>query len=598
MRLSHNTDTNTAFLTGGGATAALIARHDWSGSLGPVESWPQSLKTTVGLMLHSPVPLVLLWGADGIMIYNDGYSVFAGGRHPRLLGSKVLEGWPEAADLNALVMKTGLAGDTLSYKDRELSLNRRGTLEPCWVDLDYSPVIDESGAPGGVIAVVVETTDRVQAERAAQAESEALRASQQRLQMALSAGHGIGTWDWDIKNDRVFADERFAGLYGVDPQRARRGAPIQEFFANIHADDRPGIEARVAEALRTGEDFAEEYRLVQADGSVRWVVAQGRCNLAGDGTPLHFPGVSFDITTQKLAEAQLRASETQFRTMAQAAPNHVWTARPGRHARLVQSARFMATARPPNPERLDGTEMDVSIVHPDDVTSRRPPPHGPTALATGTSLTKPNSGCAAPTASSGAGTSPAPYPSGACRRRPWCGWIGTNTDIEDHKQAVQKRYASSMPIWNGRSRNAPLARGKVWQLSPDIMGVANADGFFESTNPAWADDHWAWSSEEIARNAPARSHPSRRPGGDHGGAVGIDPWRSGAAFRESLSVQGWRLPLAVLGRGAGRRQILLQRPRYFRPERKRKAQLAADRGSPAPGAEDGSGGPAHRGHRP
>jgi hypothetical protein len=49
--------------------------HDWSRtSLGPISAWPQSLKTTVGILLRSPVPIVLLWGQDGVMIYNDAYS--------------------------------------------------------------------------------------------------------------------------------------------------------------------------------------------------------------------------------------------------------------------------------------------------------------------------------------------------------------------------------------------------------------------------------------------------------------------------------------------------------------------------------------------
>ena len=76
-------------------------------ALGPIERWPQSLKTITGFLLRSPVPIVLLWGRDGVMIYNDAYSVFAGGRHPRLLGSKVREGWPEVADFNDNVMKVG-----------------------------------------------------------------------------------------------------------------------------------------------------------------------------------------------------------------------------------------------------------------------------------------------------------------------------------------------------------------------------------------------------------------------------------------------------------------------------------------------------------
>ncbi|HEY8360919.1 MAG TPA: PAS domain-containing protein, partial [Ramlibacter sp.] len=99
------------------------------------------------------------------MIYNDAYSVFAGGRHPEQLGSKVRDGWPEVADFNDNVMRVGLAGGTLAYRNQELALNRNSRLEPVWMDLDYSPVYDETGQPAGVIAIVVETTDKVLASR-------------------------------------------------------------------------------------------------------------------------------------------------------------------------------------------------------------------------------------------------------------------------------------------------------------------------------------------------------------------------------------------------------------------------------------------------
>ena len=94
------------------------------------------------------------------MIYNDAYSVFAGGRHPALFGSKVREGWPEVADFNDNVMKVGLAGGTLAYSDQELTLYRSGRPEQVWMNLDYSPAPDERGNPAGVIAIVVETTAR------------------------------------------------------------------------------------------------------------------------------------------------------------------------------------------------------------------------------------------------------------------------------------------------------------------------------------------------------------------------------------------------------------------------------------------------------
>src|SRR6202051_5206793 len=155
-----------AFPTAAGELAALIRRFDWAkAGLGPLATWPQSLKTVTEPLLRSPVPIVLLWGEDGVMIYNDAYSGFAGARHPHLLGSKVREGWPEVADFNDHVMKVGLGGGTLSYRDQELTLHRHDRPEQVWMNLDYSPVLNEAGQPAGVIAIVVETTQRAGAER-------------------------------------------------------------------------------------------------------------------------------------------------------------------------------------------------------------------------------------------------------------------------------------------------------------------------------------------------------------------------------------------------------------------------------------------------
>ena len=130
----------------------------------------------------------------------------------------------------------------------------------------------------------------------------ALADSEERLQQALSAGGGVGTWDWNIRTDSVTADARFARLYGVDPDMARAGAPIGAFFAGIHPDDLPGAEAAVAAAVASGGEFSQEYRLVQPDGSSRWVHAQGRCIQGVDGRAERFPGVSFDISDRKRAE--------------------------------------------------------------------------------------------------------------------------------------------------------------------------------------------------------------------------------------------------------------------------------------------------------
>lgn len=154
---------------------ALIKTRDWSNTpLGPLETWPGSLKTTLALTLGAPVPMALLWGQGGILLYNDAYAALAGARHPDLLGREVRDAWPEIADFDAHVMRVVLAGGTLAYHDRELVLDLNGRPERLFLDLSYSPVMDESGQPAGVLALVIDTTERVLARRRDVAERERL----------------------------------------------------------------------------------------------------------------------------------------------------------------------------------------------------------------------------------------------------------------------------------------------------------------------------------------------------------------------------------------------------------------------------------------
>ena len=92
-------------------------------------TWSHSLGTALCLILASPVPIVLLWGEDGVMLYNDACSILAGGRPPNLLGSRLREGWFVPAGFSDSVMRVRLAGGTLSYRDQELTLHRSGRPE-------------------------------------------------------------------------------------------------------------------------------------------------------------------------------------------------------------------------------------------------------------------------------------------------------------------------------------------------------------------------------------------------------------------------------------------------------------------------------------
>lgn len=225
-----------------GEMGRLIRDYDWSRTkLGPIGSWPQSLKTAVELALGTPVPVVLLFGEDGILIYNDGYRVFAGMRHPQILGMPVLQAWPEVADYNQLVMDTCLAGGTLSPREKLMVLNRHGLMEDVWLDLDYSPIRDDSGKPFGVFVTVIETTKKLLAERE-------LRAREADLARAQQIG-GVGGVEVDLVNN--FKNKRspeYLRIHGLPPEAVNE--THGDWVRRIHPADREKTEKQFLDAVK------------------------------------------------------------------------------------------------------------------------------------------------------------------------------------------------------------------------------------------------------------------------------------------------------------------------------------------------------------
>jgi PAS domain S-box-containing protein len=283
------------FPTGGGELATLIRQFDWSRtSLGPLSTWPQSLKTITETLLRSPVPIVLLWGDDGIMIYNDAYSGFAGGRHPRLLGSKVRDGWAEVADFNDNVMKVGLSGGTLAYRNQELTLERNGSPERVWMNLDYSPVLNEAGVPAGVIAIVVETTERVMVDRRV-AESE------QRFRLIANSAP-VPMWVSKLDGSRSFANQAYLDFVGTDYEKAI----VFDWRTILHPDDLTRIVGESVAGEASLKPFVLEGRYRRADGDWRWMRSESQPRWDPQGKHIGFIGVAHDVTSAKEAEGELR----------------------------------------------------------------------------------------------------------------------------------------------------------------------------------------------------------------------------------------------------------------------------------------------------
>jgi PAS domain S-box-containing protein len=156
------------FLAGGGEMGGRMREMDWSKTpVGPPEHWPQSLRSTVSMLLPSKAQIILFWGPECVVFYNDAYRPVFGGKHPQALGLPGREAWSEIWDsqLHQLLAGVVQTGEAFWARDLLFELERYGFLEETYFDVSYDPVRDESGAVGGVFCIVTETTERVVGQR-------------------------------------------------------------------------------------------------------------------------------------------------------------------------------------------------------------------------------------------------------------------------------------------------------------------------------------------------------------------------------------------------------------------------------------------------
>ncbi|MFZ6655441.1 ATP-binding protein [Undibacterium sp. TJN19] len=149
------------FLSAPGQLGGLIAARDWSTtSLGPISSWPQSLKTAVSLILSSRQPMWIGWGKDITFLYNDAYiEVLSLAKHPQALGLPAAEVWSEIWDIcGPLADRVFAVGEATNADNVRLFMNRGGFLEENFFSFSYSPIRDESGNVAGLFCPNLDVT--------------------------------------------------------------------------------------------------------------------------------------------------------------------------------------------------------------------------------------------------------------------------------------------------------------------------------------------------------------------------------------------------------------------------------------------------------
>ncbi|MDM9379826.1 PAS domain S-box protein [Chlorogloeopsis sp. ULAP01] len=152
---------------GGGQMGTLMHCFDWaSTSVGSVEKWPPSLRTSVSILLNSHYPIVIAWGSEFLLFYNDAYIPLLGDKHPYALGQTIPQACPELwlaiAPVLQKVIDTGEGGTS---EDIQIFVNRNGYLEEVYINFSYSPICDENGLVAGIFISCSEKTQAAIAQR-------------------------------------------------------------------------------------------------------------------------------------------------------------------------------------------------------------------------------------------------------------------------------------------------------------------------------------------------------------------------------------------------------------------------------------------------
>lgn len=341
-------------VAGGSDMAVRTAQHDWAATpLGPLESWPQSLKTLASVMLGSNQAMFIAWGEQRTLLYNDAYAAILADKHPSALGHDFLDVWVEIRGDLIPIVEQAYAGQPVHMDDITLIMHRRGYPEETHFAFSYTPVRGDEGQIAGFFCPCNEITGQVLAERQ-------LRQSEERLRLVFEGArdHAILTLD----------EERHVTAWSPGAEAA---------FGYTAAD----IVGRSGDILFTPDDReagqpATECEIARRDGAapdVRWHQRKdgARVFLNGTTRPLHddtghqigYLKIARDETDRRRAEDALREAEERYRLAARATNDVIWDWRMA-DGHVVWNAALETLFG--HTERETDSDWWIEHIHPDD----------------------------------------------------------------------------------------------------------------------------------------------------------------------------------------------------------------------------------------
>lgn len=312
------------FLDGGGEMGELTRAFDWSKtSVGSPETWPQSLKTVVSILLLSDFPMFLWWGDDMVQFYNDGYRPSLGdnGKHPNALGQNGVECWPEIWDIiYPLIKQVKETKKSFFSEDQLIPIFRNGKLEDVYWTFSYSAVLGDNGEVAGVLVVCHETTQKVFLQKQQLRTQEKLRLSEENLRNMIlqapvamcilkGADHVV-----EIANDRMF------NMWGK-PADVMLSKPIFDTLVDAKFE---GFQDLLDKVFTTGETYTAYgapvtlYRGESTETAYIHFVYEALRET--DNSISGVMAVAVDVTEEVIAQKKLEQRESQIRALIEGAP--------------------------------------------------------------------------------------------------------------------------------------------------------------------------------------------------------------------------------------------------------------------------------------
>ena len=309
--LKINRPTSADFLAGGGEMGALTRAYDWSATpLGKPETWPQSLRTAVRILLNTNHPMFIWWGPELIQFYNDAYRQTMGPeRHPSALGQRGRECWDEIWPIIGPQIEQVMSGGGATWHENQLvPVTRHGRLEQVYWTYGYSP-IDEGDRVGGVLVVCRDVTRDYLA-------AAALREREAELARVQQLGR-IGGLEVDLRTGfRNRRSPEYLMIHGLPPDAAEE--THEDWVRRIHPEDREATEKKFHDAVAGDvREYIAQYRIIRpSDGETRWISVKSTIERDENGSAVRLVGAHTDVTEQVMAEQALRQSEERYRKLA------------------------------------------------------------------------------------------------------------------------------------------------------------------------------------------------------------------------------------------------------------------------------------------